>query len=153
MKFFWYCLDPNVSNEVFWATRFLRHNIYDGRPLIDNYWKETMDASKPFFEPGGTLSLDTILKNYPRGGIYGCDNFRVDVSQAVGNDISVRFKPDHIYDIVLHELLFLFYQGYLVDHPETRSGRHPKTGAYYQDFHFKGNWWVFSLGLNFVKST
>ena len=101
MYLHWYALEEDCDR--FWASRFLRHGVDGYVPVMDNYWRCTINACMPFFEDD-PLSLDTLLANYPRGMIYDCDPFRQGVSYAAQAQISARYRQDEVQDIVLSEL-------------------------------------------------
>ena len=146
MHQYWYSLDRSVTDEEFWATRFLKHGTVRRIPgkfcttktcngiLVNrNYWELTMDSALPFLDPNGPLSLHNVLKNYPRGRIYSCESFRRDISQAVGKEVAARFITDPAGDVILYELRFLFYEGHLMDHPETLAGKNKLTNTHYHN--------------------
>lgn len=136
MNMYWYALEGD--NEEFWARRFLRHCVDRRFPIMKNYWEQTIRAATPFFEKNGMLSFENLLKDYPRDYIYNCDAFRTGVSKAAQREISVRFMKDKMKDIVLGEMKVLLEGDILLDHPETKIGRDRTTGAFFNNFHFKG---------------
>lgn len=137
---FWISLYEGVTNDAFRAARFLKHAVQDGMPVFDNednYWKETMEAASAFFQKDGELYLKRLLKDFPRGKVYNCDDFRARISKVAKKDVSVRFRRDGKKDIVLSELIFLMdREKRLIDHPETKCG-----SLGYGDFYFKGKEW------------